>query len=85
MTNTENNMKKLIIKVTEIQTIQLREYGEFLTLYISFSVGGPFYIKWKATSDNVKRAENTYDTIRKALAKGSSYAEVIDDEAEFNI
>jgi hypothetical protein len=41
-------------------------------------------MKWKATSDNVARAKNTYDTIRKALAKGSSYAEVIDDKAEYN-
>jgi hypothetical protein len=77
-------MKKLIIKVTEIQTVQLRDDGEFLKLYISFSVGNPLYMKWEATSDNVARAKNTYDTIRKALAQGSSYAEVIDDKAEYN-
>lgn len=81
MTGTENDMKKLIIKVTEIQTVQLRNDGEFLKLYISFSVGKPFYIKWKATSDNVKRAKHTYDTIRKAIATGSPYAEVL-EEAE---
>lgn len=84
MTGTENDMKKLIIKVTEIQTLQLRNDGEFLKLYISFSVGEPFYIKWKATSDNAVRAERTYDSIRKALVEGSSYVEVIDDEAEYN-
>ena len=64
--------------------MQLRKDGEFLTLYISFSVGKPFCIKWKATPDNVARAKFTYDMIRKAIEKGSPYAEVIDDEAEYN-
>lgn len=64
--------------------MQLRKDGELLKLHISFSVGKPFYIKWEATSDNVERAKFTYDMIRKALEKGSSYAEVIYDEAEYN-
>lgn len=84
MTTTENNMGKLLIKVTDIQTVQLRDDGEFLKLYISFSVGEPLDMKWEATSDNVACAKNTYDTIRKALAQGSSYVEVIDDKAEYN-
>lgn len=78
MTGTENNMEKLLIKVTEIQAVQFKKYDELLALYVSFSVGKPLYIKWKATSDNVKRAKNTYDTIRKALATGSQYAEVLE-------
>jgi hypothetical protein len=76
-------MGKLIIKVTDIQTVQLRKDGEFLKLYISFRVGEPLDMKWEATSDNVKRAKQTYDTIRTALGKGSSYAEVLEEE-EYN-
>lgn len=83
MTITENSMEKFIIKVTDIQTVQLRNEGESLKLYISFSVGEPFYIKWKATSDNVECAKNTYGMIKKALANGTPYVEVL-DEAEYN-
>lgn len=83
MTDTENSMERLIIKATDIQTVQLRNDGEFFKLCISFSVGEPFDIKWKATHDNAECAKNTYNTIKKALANCTPYVEILEEE-EYN-